>query len=191
MGRRARTITVTTIALALAGALPARAATEDFPPKGRFGVGDSIMLSSEAELAMVEVPINAEVGRQFSAGLGVVRWRAAHGTLPRVVIVHLGTNGPIDPADCDELAALTPHRRVFLVSVRVPRSWQRPNNTILNECAGRYERVHIIRWSSHSRPHVEWFAQDGYHLTAEGQLTYASFIDQTVDATLAVVRAGR
>jgi hypothetical protein len=178
-------------ALTLVSVAPAHAADEPIPAKGRFGVGDSIMLSSEDELAAVEVPVNAEVGRQFDAGLPVVRWRAAHGKLPRIVIVHLGTNGPIDPADCDELVALAPHRRIFLVSVQVPRSWFRSNNAILRACAARYDRVFMVRWSAFSRTHPEWFATDGYHLNVDGQEAFATLIDETVDATLALLRSRR
>jgi hypothetical protein len=177
------------VSLAFAGSL--HAAAGELPPKGRFGVGDSIMLSAEDEFAAVETPVNAVVGRQFSTGLKVIRWRIEHAVVPRVLIVHLGTNGPIDPADCDELVTLAAPRRVFLVTVRVPRSWRTANNLTLEACADRYERAYLIRWSAHSSSQTTWFAEDGYHLTAEGQLAYVAFVDAKVDATLEEIRAAR
>ncbi len=187
MGRKV--IVIVVVSLACASSL--HAAAGELPPKGRFGVGDSIMLSAEDEFAAVDTPVNAEVGRQFSAGLQVIRWRVAHAIVPRVLIVHLGTNGPIDPADCDELVTLAAPRRVFLVTVKVPRSWREPNNLILEACADRYERAYLIRWSAYSRTQTTWFAEDGYHLTAEGQLAYVAFIDAKVDETLEEIRAAR
>ena len=162
------------------------------PPPGRFGVGDSIMVSASDELEAFGWKVNAEVGRQFSTGLRVVRWRATRGTLPKRVIVHLGTNGAIDPDDCDDLvAAAGPRRRIFLVTVRVPRGWQDANNEVLQACATAYEKVHLIRWYGHSHQHAGWFAEDGYHLSATGQEEYASFLQARVDATLASLRPQR
>jgi hypothetical protein len=158
-------------------------------PAGKFGVGDSIMLSASDEFGAFDWPVNAEVGRQFSTGVRVVRSRASRGVLPRHIVVHLGTNGPIDPADCSTLVeAAGPRRRVFLVTVRVPRGWQDANNHILRACAGAFEKVHLIRWFAHSRRHAEWFAPDGYHLNAEGQHEYASYLRDRVVATLAGLR---
>src|ERR687894_198376 len=65
-------------------------------PRGRFGVGDSIMLSASSELADYGFDTNGEVGRRVSAGVGVVKRLATHDKLPRNLVVHLGTNGPVD-----------------------------------------------------------------------------------------------
>jgi hypothetical protein len=159
-------------------------------PAGRFGVGDSIMLSASEELAVHGVGVNAEVGRQFSEGLPVVRRLANNDRLPRNVVVHLGTNGYVQPSDCDALVSLAPNRRIFLTTVRVPRDWQDPNNDVLNACAARYDRVFVIRWFMFSKDHPEWFAADGYHLNAEGQQAYADLIDGDVTTVLRSLRRG-
>ena len=170
--------------------LPPHAAAAG-PPMGRFAVGDSIMLSAKPELRELGFVVNAKVGRQFGAGVWIVRHKAGDGTLARRVVVHLGTNGTIDPSDCDRLVdAAGPKRRVFLTTIKVPRSWEAPNNDTLNACAGRHDKVHVIRWwaKSHDRP--EWFAADGYHLSAEGRRVFSSFVDREVDRLLASLRAG-
>ena len=173
------------LAIVLSVAAPAGATI----PQGRFGVGDSIMLSSRDELAVDGIPVNAKVGRQFDEGLRVIRWKASHGTLPKRVIVHLGTNGWIDPTACDTMIGLVGHsRRVFLVTIRVPRDWMDPNNDLLRSCAASNDRVHLIRWSMVSGRHPEWFSDDGYHLNAEGQTAYADYLDRTVDTILASLR---
>jgi hypothetical protein len=158
-------------------------------PSRRLGVGDSIMLSASDELSAFEVDVNAEVGRQFSKGVSVVRRLANHDRLPRIVVVHLGTNGYVQPEDCVELVLSAPHRRIFLVSLVVPRDWEDPNNEVLNACAASYERVHMLRWAVFSKDHPEWFADDGYHINAEGQEAYAGFLVDGVRETLARVRA--
>jgi hypothetical protein len=161
--------------------LPAGAAI----PPGRFGVGDSIMLSSKDELGDYRVDVNAKVGRQFDDGLRVIHRLAEAATLPKRVIVHLGTNGWIGPAACDTLVEEVGRRRLFLVTIRVPRDWMRPNNRLLRACDEEHERVHVVRWAMASGRHPGWFADDGYHLNADGQAAYAAYLDEQVDSILA------
>jgi len=149
--------------------------------RGRVGVGDSIMLSAKDELNGYEIHVHAKVGQQFSEGVAVVQRLKEDGILAKRLIVHLGTNGPIDPADCDHIVAIAgPLRRVFLVTNKVPRDWQVANNDILNACASAYDNVWVIRWYAYSTGHPHWFADDRYHLSAEGEAMYAALIDTQV-----------
>ena len=161
-------------------------------PRGRFGVGDSIMLSASGELGDYGFGTNAEVGRRFSAGVRVVKRLAKHGKLPRNVVVHLGTNGPVDPDDCEALSGHAAKRQVYLVNVRVPRDWEDDVNATLRACARDHARVHHLNWWKKSGRHLdEWIASDGYHLTAEGQGGYAAWIDDRVDAVVKALRDAR
>jgi hypothetical protein len=188
-GTRARSRIVLLLAIGLAGLLAAPDSAA--APKGRYGVGDSIMRSAADDLARYHVRVNAEVGRRFDEGLRILKRRAARGTLHRLVIVHLGTNGPIDPDACDAIARVagTSHR-VFLVTVRVPRPWQALNNAFLNSCALLHARVYVIRWYAFSAGHPRWFADDGYHLTPLGRASYAEFIDARVRGIMRSVNRG-
>jgi len=155
-------------------------------PPGRVGVGDSIMLSAKDELNAYDVHVHAKVGRQFSEGVAVVQRLKEDGLLAKRVFVHLGTNGPVDPADCDQAVAIAgPVRRVFLVTNKVPRTWQDTNNDVLNACAAAYDNVWVIRWFAYSTGHPHWFADDRYHLSAEGLAIYADYLDAQVRRILA------
>jgi hypothetical protein len=178
------------VLLALGVVLSAASSAAASIPQGRFGVGDSIMLSASDELGVHDIEVNAKVGRQFDDGLRVLHRMVTAGTMPKRVIVHLGTNGWIDPTACDALVDEIGHsRRVFLVTIRVPRDWMRPNNQLLRACADAHERVHLIRWAMVSGRHPEWLADDGYHLNADGQAAYARYLDEQVDAILAALRS--
>ena len=57
-------------------------------------------------------------------------------------------------------------RRVVLVTLHVPRSWEAGNNAMLRDCALRHD-AGIADWGSVAdRPGQ--LAGDGYHLTAQG-----------------------
>lgn len=148
---------------------------------GRYAIGDSVMLGAAGALRARGFTVNATVSRQFFTGVELVEDLVDSGRLPRKLVFHLGNNGTVLEGGCTRLVrTIGPRRRVWLVTVKVPRSWQRPNNEVLQACARRYRRAFLIPWSSHARGHPGWFASDGYHLTSSGRSAYASFIDSYV-----------
>ncbi len=138
-----------------------------------LAVGDSIMLgaSSALDRQFPGIAIDAKVGRQFSEGVEIVRALAAAGTIPGTVIVHLGTNGTVSAAKCDDLFGLLAGKRVVLVNLHVPRPWEGPNNDVLAACAARHGAT-VIDWHNGA----VGLAHDGYHLGGPGPAAYASLI---------------
>ena len=150
-------------------------------PAGRYAIGDSVMLGAREALIARGFRVNAEVSRQFDDSARLVRLLAAGGHLPVNVIVHLGTNGAIDGADCDALVrAAGPARDVYLVTIKVPRPYRDPNNARLHACAHRHDNVSVIDWYALSRYHRGWFYGDGYHLRPVGRHEYAALFDQSI-----------
>lgn len=161
-------------------ALPATSAAAI--PRGRVAIGDSVMLGAAEELrARGFRRVDAVVSRQFSSADNVLRSYRRSGRLARNVIIGLGTNGTATLSQCHRAVAAAPHRAVFLVNNRVPRSWQARNNRVLGACAGDFGRVRLINWYRKSSGHPGWIASDGYHLTSVGQNRYARYIDSRVD----------
>ena len=121
-------------------------------PAGRYAIGDSVMLGARDDLIARGFRVNAQVSRQFRDVVPLVRELAAGGHLPENVIVHLGTNGAIDGADCDRLVRVAgPDRRIFLVTVKVPRPVSRPEQRAPQRvCAPPRQRLHhrLVRRSA-------------------------------------------
>ena len=170
------------IASAFVGAilLPAAPALAGVPA-GRYAIGDSVMQGARKALIARGFRVNAEVSRQFDDSIRLVRDLAAGGHLPVNVIVHLGTNGLIDGADCDRLAHVAGRdRHVWLVTVKVPRPYRDANNARLHACAHRHDNASVIDWYATSRYHRAWFYSDGYHLRPSGQREYAALFDRSI-----------
>jgi hypothetical protein len=161
-------------ALTLAPSSPAAAAI----PSGRNAIGDSVMLGAREELSARGIRVNAVVSRQFRDAVPLVEQLKAAGRLRRKVIIHLGNNGIlIDAADCDHISEVAgPNRTVYLVNLKIPRSYRRTQNERLAACAQRRANTLLIDWFGYSHDHPPWFAADGYHLTATGQAKYAAFV---------------
>jgi hypothetical protein len=174
---RRAVLTVLACALVVLWAWPALAGI----PAGKYAIGDSVMLGARDALVARGFRVNAQVSRQFDDAIPLVRELAADGHLPLDVIVHLGTNGLIDGADCDRLVHVAgPGRHVYLVTIKVPRPYRDPNNARIRACAHRHDNVSVIDWYGFSRYHRAWFYSDGYHLRPTGRTEYAHLLAQSV-----------
>ena len=145
--------------------MPATAATPS-----RLAVGDSLMVSVTPWMRAQGFRVHAKVGRQFSTAPGIVR--SFGSKLPRNVVVELGTNGTVSLSACRSVVnAAGKYRRVFLVTPRVPRSWEAGNIRTLRACDASFSarRVRIIDWHTYSAEHSEWFAADRVHLSSSGR----------------------
>jgi hypothetical protein len=146
------------------------------PAGGVLAVGDSVMLGASAALqqAIPGISVDAAVSRQFTTGIDILASASERGQLPGTVVVHLGTNGPIDDASCDALMDVLAGRRVVLVTLHVPRSWEAGNNAVLRDCA-IHHGAGIADWSSVAGG-ADFLAGDGYHLNSEGAQAYAGLL---------------
>ncbi len=147
-------------------------------PPGRYAIGDSVMLGAKDELNGRGIKVNAVVSRQFRDAIPLVEQLKASGRLRKKVVIHLGNNGIlIEAAQCNRISEVAgPNRTVYLVNLKIPRSYRRTQNERLAACAQRRANTVLIDWFHYSHDHPSWFAADGFHLTSEGQTRYASFI---------------
>ena len=164
---------LTVCAVAVGIAQPAQADVDG------FAVGDSVMLGARWALQHRGFEVDAEKSRQAGAGPSVLRKQGAG--LQSAVVVHLGTNGVFPSETCDRLVAQAgPTRMLFLLTVKVPRSWERSNNRTIRECATRFDNVRIVEWNLEATNHPEWLYDDGIHLRPEGAKAFARLITQAV-----------
>ena len=147
-------------------------------PPGRYAIGDSVMLGAKDELTGRGIKVNAVISRQFRDAVPIVEQLKAAGRLRRKVIIHLGNNGIlIEAAQCNRISEVAGSgRTVYLVNLKIPRSYRSIQNERLAVCAQRRANTLLIDWYHYSRSHPSWFAADGYHLTSAGQANYASLI---------------
>jgi hypothetical protein len=134
-------------------------------------VGDSVMLDYQADL-QADVPgidVEAAVSRQWDEGEEVLQQLRTEGRLGAVVVVALGTNGPITDADFNAMMSiLTGASRVVFVTIVVDKPWQDPNNEVLRDGVARYANTAIADWYTLESQHPEWVYSDGTHLPIGG-----------------------
>jgi hypothetical protein len=174
-GRARFRLVVSSLVLALATSLPADAVI----PKGRIGLGDSVMRGATSNLQRMGIRVNTSVSRQFSSLPKLMRQLERRGKLRKKVIVHLGNNGYLESGACNRAVRIAGSRRtVYLVTLKVPRQWRAANNRRLAACARRHGNAVLINWFGKAVNHPSWFANDLYHLTSAGARHYAALINR-------------
>ncbi|TCS81407.1 hypothetical protein [Pectinatus cerevisiiphilus] len=153
------------------------------------------MLGSAKEIRQV-LPacyIDAEVSRYVGGALDVAKDLDAQGKLGNIVVIALGTNGPIAGQERYEvqtrelLAYLGNERHIFWVNVYCPNlTWQNTNNEYLENMAKEHSNVTIVDWYSLISNHPEWLVNDHIHPNDEGTVQYAKLLHDTMAQTLAV-----
>ncbi len=152
-----------------------------------YCIGDSVMLGS-AQALQEELPncqVNAEVSRHIGAELTSVQEAINAGQVGKVVVISLGTNGPLyDEPVNNLLNALGSEREIFWVNVYGPYlEWQDEVNQTIDQLAKNHKNVHKVDWNALIRDHPEWLTSDGIHPEEEGQKAYAQLIKTTIEKT--------
>jgi hypothetical protein len=135
------------------------------------------------EAALPGIYIDAQVGRQMQTGLAVVQSLAAAGVLRHFVVVGLGTNGGVTPAQIRQLRrTIGASRELVLVNTFGPQPWEPEVNAVL-AAARRGGRVQLANWdlAITARPGLLW--PDGIHPRPPGARLYARVV-------VAAIRAG-
>jgi peptidoglycan/LPS O-acetylase OafA/YrhL len=140
--------------------------------------GDSVSLWAVDAIreAMPGVRIDAGLNRSPTVTFKRVRADLSAGRLRPIVVMHLGTAGPISEEALDAmLTGLEDRSRVVLVNSTARFAYVRPNNALLAEVAARHPNTVVVDWRAISAPHASWFS-DGLHLTAAGKPQFAAVV---------------
>jgi hypothetical protein len=157
------------------------------PPKPAgtppLALGDSVMLGAVDRLVAAGFEVDARGCRQMADGVKVLAARGRRGTLPRTVVVALGTNWIVTTAQIRRaLRILGPGRLLGLVVPRELASVRTPNRRNIRAAGRRWpERVKVLDWVRYSSGHTAWFAGDGLHLTAPGARAFTRLLSQALD----------
>lgn len=164
--------------LVIAGA-PNASAADDLDA---IAFGDSVMLGAKSQLKDAGVgTVDAKVSRQAYTGPGLLRDKGAR--LPEHVVVHLGTNGTYTLKMCKQLVrAAGKSRTVYLVNLKVPRSWEKENNRMLSKCDSKFrsDRVVLLDWNEIASKNPGYLYADGVHLRPEGAAAFAEMVRKAV-----------
>lgn len=144
-----------------------------FVPGHVTSIGDSVMVDAEPAL-QADIPgidVEAAVSRQWYEGVALAQQLKAEGRLGAIVVVDLGTNGPVTPAMFAQMMeVLSGASRVVFVTVHLPSyySWSQSVNATLRQCVPQYPRARLADFNKLADEHPNWFYSDGVHMPIGG-----------------------
>jgi peptidoglycan/LPS O-acetylase OafA/YrhL len=147
-------------------------------PVDYLAIGDSVMLGAAGVLSERGYTVDAAKSRQMIDMVPVMEQFGEVDLFGDPVIIHLGTNGPIEASTLDALLApLSGVPNVVLINVFANRSWTANNNAIIAARDQPGDNIILLDWNAKA-PLCggDCFAADGIHLSADGQKYYADLI---------------
>lgn len=147
-------------------------------------IGDSVMLDASDNLQklMPRTYVDAKVGRQGTSAPDVIKSLKADGHLSKVVILNMGTNGPMTDQTINQIIkAIGPGHQIFWVNAHVPtKSWEATVNHGIARAAKKHRNVHLVDWHGQSADHSDWFADDNVHMNEKGNAQFTRLIVQNI-----------
>jgi hypothetical protein len=141
-----------------------------------LAIGDSIMLGAVNQLSGRGFEVDVRGCRQFSEGLSVL---AARGdSLPRVVVIALGTNWTIERRQIRRALITIGRERVLgLVTPREVGGVASSDQTAIRAAGAHWRRrVKVLDWVRYSSGHWNWFWSDGLHLQPRGARAFTRLL---------------
>lgn len=158
---------------------PVTPTTMDFDKRPPVAIGESVMMGASSQLAAGGFLVDAEESRQGDETADLVEQLAADGELGRIVVLQVGTNGPVSADVYRRMAeALVDVDQVVFLTVHADRSWIPDNNAVIRSLPTRYPNVTVVFWDDLvAEGAVAGMASDGIHLgTWEARQTYANYV---------------
>jgi hypothetical protein len=148
------------------------------PGRAPLAIGDSVLLGAAPAVAGRGYHVDVRGCRQVSEGLDLLRARASAGTLPRFVVLVLGTNGALTRGDVGAaLRILGPDRLLGLVTPRELGGGSGSDAATLRAVAReRPRRTLLLDWVVFAGARGGLTYGDGIHLTPAGHHAMAELM---------------
>ena len=152
-------------------------------------IGDSVMLASAPGLqaAFPGIAIDAAVSRQLSDAPALVDSLLRERALRPVVLIGLGTNGPIDGVILERIRrSLGSAHKMVVVNVQAPRGWTDGVNQALTSFAGDHRDVELANWRDAISGQLSLLARDQIHPGSRGGEVYAGVVREALQRLAAI-----
>lgn len=131
-----------------------------------YAIGDSVMLAAADEVlvAFPGIAIDAAVSRGMGDAPAIVQGLIDAGQLRPILLLGLGTNGPVDEQSLDAVEALVGARtEIVLINAQAPRGWIPGVNELLARYAQEHRNVELANWYAAIQPRLDVLARDKIH----------------------------
>jgi len=131
------------------------------------------MLDCEPDLQrdIPGIDVEGQVSRQWDDGIALAESMKTDRTLGSIVVIDLGTNGPVSVEQFQEMmGVLSGASLVVFVTVHLPPSysWSQSVNVTLEQGVRLYRNTRLADFNALADRNPEWFGSDGVHMPIGG-----------------------
>lgn len=149
-----------------------------------YAIGDSVMLAAADEVLATfpGIVVDAAVSRRMRDAPALVQALIDADQLRPILILGLGTNGPVDQSSLDEVKALVgSDTEIVLINAQAPRDWIPGVNELLARYAQEHRNVELANWYAAIQPRLDVLSRDKIHAGgAIGGTIYAEAIRSAI-----------
>jgi hypothetical protein len=139
-------------------------------------VGDSVTVDVQPALQALipKCQVDAQVGEQWETGIEALQQLRDSGQLGSIVVVALGTNGPVSVSEFAQMmSVLHGVSRVVFVTDHAPEYWEEQNDAVFEAQVPHYPTARIANWDAAAKANPSWLYSDGTHMPIGGAGSYA------------------
>lgn len=147
-------------------------------------IGDSVMLGAKPSLyrRLPITQLDAEVGRQGSDTLKIIKKLEESHALSETVLIHIGSNGYIYDQNLKQILQILQNKKqIVFINIHADRRWTEENNVLLSKYQKIHKNITLIDWNAAATNHPDYFVKDGVHLTGKGIAAYVELVRLAMD----------
>lgn len=162
-------------------------ARKDLPGRAPLVVGDSMLLGAAEEVAELGFALDVRICRPMSEGLDLLRAKRRAKKLPKIVVVGLGSNAPLQKSELRAaLRIVGPKRTLVLVTQFEYTGKPGIGAKLMRQTAACHtDRTLLIDWVRYAKRHPGMTYDDNIHLTPDGQQAVARLFRKALPDRLA------
>lgn len=148
-----------------------------------IALGDSVMITGGVKLQelLPNLLVDAALSRQFYECPQLLENYLEQNPRIEVILIGLGSNGitPLDK-DVEKLLEVADGRKILLVNIVSPESYETHINTVLKEYAEKHPEITLVDWYSLAKHRGEFFYEDSTHLHPVGGEFYTHILLEAI-----------
>ncbi len=141
-------------------------------------VGDSVLINIDKYLRdyVPNLYLDGEVGRDMTAGPGILENIKNNVGLGNIILICLGSNGTANHDDMQAIMDLADERDVYFVNTSHLQSYMDKVNADMKSFVDKTPKAHLVDWRDFVKDRPELLAADRTHPNIDGSQDYANLV---------------
>ena len=143
-----------------------------------FAVGDSVMVGAVKKMTGAGIRVDAAESRQAKVVAEILETASSSHLLGNAVVIHAGTNGPINAETMARMMVATASvKTVVVLTVKADVAWADATNALIRGLPITHPNVVVVDWEAAASANSGLLYADGIHLKgAAGTSFYTNLI---------------